>query len=79
MRRSGLQLDVLHFYRECLRAITKKPQVSQPRFRAFVRHEFTKYNLSPRDVQATEFLLRRGRRQLETYRNPSIMDVHNWT
>jgi hypothetical protein len=51
-------------------------QVSRKHFQAFARSEFTKYVvIEKRDFAAIEFLLRKGRRQLESYSAPGIKDV----
>ncbi|KAJ1972801.1 hypothetical protein H4R35_004477 [Dimargaris xerosporica] len=76
MRRSGLQTDVLRLYRDCFRAIRAKPKESQPRFKAFVRAQFHRTSVQPRDFTTIEYLIRRGRKQLETYQNPHVHDVH---
>ncbi|KZL71855.1 heat shock protein [Colletotrichum tofieldiae] len=60
---SGLQREVLSLYRQCIREIRKKP-------------EFDRYiTVDKRDFSVVEHLLRKGRRQLETYSSPSIKDV----
>ncbi|OLN88503.1 Succinate dehydrogenase assembly factor 1, mitochondrial [Colletotrichum chlorophyti] len=60
---SGLQKEVLGLYRQCLREIRKKP-------------EFGRYlSVDKRDFSVVEHLLRKGRRQLETYSSPSIKDI----
>ncbi|KAJ2862767.1 hypothetical protein GGH94_004064 [Coemansia aciculifera] len=74
---SGLQKDALRLYRDCLRAIEKKPEESKARFQAFARHEFEKNIASLRrtDVKAIEHLLRVGRRRLEQYQSPNVRDI----
>ncbi|KAF6825763.1 hypothetical protein CMUS01_09708 [Colletotrichum musicola] len=73
---SGLQKEVLALYRQCLREIRKKPEIAQSHFRSFARTEFDKYlAVDKRDFSVVEHLLRKGRRQLETYSSPSIKDV----
>ncbi|KAH9922785.1 uncharacterized protein BXZ73DRAFT_51194 [Epithele typhae] len=76
LRRSGLQKDVLSLYRRALRMVSTKPEHAQSRFRTFVRYTFRTEatSVSPRDIGAIEFLLRRGRRQLELYENPKVTD-----
>ena len=75
-RLSGLQRDVLALYRQCLRAARKKPAESRPNFESFARREFDK-NLSvdKKDFSAIEFLLRKARKQLETYAVPNIRNI----
>lgn len=75
-RRSGLQKDVLELYRRALRMVRAKPESTRPKFLLFVRYNFRQQaqNISPRDVSAIEHLMRRGRRQLETYESPAVKD-----
>lgn len=76
MRLSGLQKDVLSFYRSCLRESRKKPPATRPHFEKFIRYEFHKsINFDKRDFAAIEFLLRKGRRQLDIYSSPDIKDI----
>ncbi|KAJ6788429.1 hypothetical protein PWT90_07353 [Aphanocladium album] len=89
MRLSGLQKEVLGLYRHCLRESRKKPEVSamppmpysmhlatRPHFQAFARSEFAKnLTIDKRDFAAIEFLLRKGKRQLEVYSSPGIKDI----
>ncbi|PNY26890.1 Uncharacterized protein TCAP_03182 [Tolypocladium capitatum] len=76
MRLSGLQKDVLSLYRQCLRESRKKPKSTRPHFEAFARAEFARnLSIDKRDFAAIEFLLRKGRRQLDVYSSPGIKDV----
>ncbi|KAF7559692.1 hypothetical protein G7046_g4461 [Stylonectria norvegica] len=76
MRLSGLQKDVIALYRNCLRESRKKPQNTRIHFEAFARSEFAKsMAVDKRDFAAIEFLLRKGRRQLEVYSEPGIKDT----
>ncbi|KIJ17686.1 hypothetical protein PAXINDRAFT_111182 [Paxillus involutus ATCC 200175] len=89
-RKSGLQREVLALYRRqalsALRMVRTKPPHAQPKFTLFVRYAFHTQaaSVSPRNVAAIEYLLRRGRRQIETYESPSIKDcqisqaMRNW-
>ncbi|KAI9172026.1 Succinate dehydrogenase assembly factor 1 [Paramyrothecium foliicola] len=76
MRLSGLQKEVLGLYRQCLRESRKKPQASRAHFEGFARREFAR-NLAvdKRDFATIEFLLRKGRRQLDVYSAPGIKDI----
>ncbi|GJN72973.1 hypothetical protein PLIIFM63780_007039 [Purpureocillium lilacinum] len=76
MRLSGLQKEVLALYRQCLRESRKKPQSTRVHFENFARAEFAKnLSIDKRDFAAIEFLLRKGRRQLDVYSSPGIKDV----
>lgn len=76
MRLSGLQKEVLALYRHCLRESRKKPLASRPHFENFARAEFVRnLSIDKRDFAAIEFLLRKGRRQLEVYSSPGIKDI----
>ncbi|VUC27822.1 unnamed protein product [Clonostachys rosea] len=77
MRLSGLQKEVLALYRRCLRESRKKPESTRAHFEQFARTEFARnLALDKRDFAAIEFLIRKGRRQLETYASPGIKDIH---
>ncbi|KAH7035058.1 uncharacterized protein B0I36DRAFT_429274 [Microdochium trichocladiopsis] len=76
MALSGLQKEVLALYRQCLRAARQKPEATQSHFKAYARAEFGKSILiSKKDFSAIEFLLRKGRRQLDLYSQPNIRDI----
>ncbi|CAG8479773.1 4198_t:CDS:2 [Dentiscutata heterogama] len=75
IRRSKLQIEVIRFYRECCKAIKRKPPETQIRFQQFLRFQFRQHRISPKDHAAIEYLLRRGKKQLETYQSDSIKDV----
>ena len=53
-----------------------KPPLSRPKFSLFVRYTFKTQSssISPRDVAATEHLLREGKRQIEVYEDPKVRD-----
>ncbi|KAH6690402.1 hypothetical protein F5X68DRAFT_202854 [Plectosphaerella plurivora] len=73
---SGLQKEVLGLYRQCLRGIREKPEAARPHFLSFAKAEFRKsLSVDKKDFAAIEFLLRKGRRQLEVYSSPGIRDV----
>ncbi|KAF1953898.1 hypothetical protein CC80DRAFT_494152 [Byssothecium circinans] len=73
---SGLQRDVLRLYRECLRGVRGKPADTRANFRELTRSEFRKHaTINKKDFGTIEYLLRRGRRQLETYSEPGITNV----
>ncbi|KAG7292648.1 hypothetical protein NEMBOFW57_002684 [Staphylotrichum longicolle] len=76
MRLSGLQKEVLSLYRNCLRECRKKPEASRKNFQVFARTEFEKnIKIDKRDFGAIEFLLRKGRRQLDMYASPGVKDI----
>ncbi|KAK2750257.1 hypothetical protein FQN55_002402 [Onygenales sp. PD_40] len=76
MRLSGLQREVLSLYRTALREIRKKPAESQENFKQFARQEFRKnLSISKKDFSAIEYLLRKGRRQIEMYASPGIRNI----
>lgn len=78
MRLSGLQKEVVSLYRSCLRESRKKPKATRHNFEVFARSEFDKnLSIDKRDFAAVEFLLRKGRRQLDLYSVPSIKDVRS--
>ncbi|KAL1923423.1 uncharacterized protein VTP21DRAFT_8403 [Calcarisporiella thermophila] len=75
--RSGLQNDVLILYRDCWRAARSKPLQSRPHWYQFIREQFRQHQNIPRsDFNTVEYYVRRGRRQLEIYSQPSITDIH---
>ncbi|ORY11265.1 complex 1 protein-domain-containing protein [Clohesyomyces aquaticus] len=73
---SGLQRDVLKLYRQCIRAVRLKPDDTRENFRAFAREEFRKnVAMDKKDFGTIEYLLRRGRRQLEIYQDEGIRNI----
>lgn len=60
---SGLQLQVLGFYKRCLVAAGKKPDPE--RVKQFVRDEFRLKPVKKSDFRHIEFLLRQGEKQLK--------------
>src|ERR1700722_3189710 len=63
-------------FRSALRVVRTKPPANQPKFLLFVRYNFRTQaaSASPRDVDAIEHLLRRGKRQFQTYADHSVKD-----
>ncbi len=53
-----------------------KPPTTQDKFRLFVRYTFRNQaaSVSSRDVAAIEHLIRKGRRQVETYEDAKVRD-----
>eukprot|EP00048_Salpingoeca_helianthica_P021656 m.13572 g.13572 ORF g.13572 m.13572 type:complete len:79 (+) comp6216_c0_seq1:6-242(+) len=73
---SGLQKEVFGLYRAAFRAIRSKPEESQPAFKQYVRNQFAEHkSLKRTDVMRIEQLLRRGRKQLEVFSNPSCKSI----
>jgi len=73
---SGLQREVLSLYRRALRMVHAKPKDVQPKFRLFVRYIFhmNATIVSPRNIGFIEHLLRKGKRQIETYEDVAVRD-----
>lgn len=63
MRRSQLQRDVLRLYRAVLRACDGKPTATRNNIRIMFRQQAASVKRS--DVMRIEWLMRRGRRQLD--------------
>ncbi|KAF2178513.1 hypothetical protein K469DRAFT_598850 [Zopfia rhizophila CBS 207.26] len=75
-RLSGLQREVLSLYRQCMRAVREKPADTRDNFRVFARTEFRRnVRLDKKDFGTIEYLLRKGHRQLEIYRDPGIRNI----
>ncbi|KAK9366640.1 hypothetical protein V1509DRAFT_629146 [Lipomyces kononenkoae] len=73
---TGLQREVLSLYRSCLRAIRKKPPESKRNFLIFTRQQFEQHiNISKSDFTTIEYLLRKGRHQLEIYSNKGVRNI----
>ncbi|TVY51998.1 Succinate dehydrogenase assembly factor 1, mitochondrial [Lachnellula cervina] len=76
MKHSGLQREVLSLYRTCLRESRKKPANTRLHFELYARTEFDKsIGLDKKDFGAIEYLLRKGRRQVDMYSSPGIRDI----
>lgn len=74
---TGLQKDVVHFYRQCIRACYRKQPEYRQDFIEFTKQEFGKYReLSRKDVTTIEYLLRTGNRKLEMFSNPNLRKIH---
>ena len=69
---SGLQKEVLSLYRSLLRATKRQPQLQQ-----HVRREFRSgaVDVQRSDVERVEYLLRRGKKQLDTLRMAAVKHV----
>nr|XP_045594698.1 putative lipoyltransferase 2, mitochondrial isoform X2 [Procambarus clarkii] len=67
-RHSRVQQEVLHLYKQCLRAAEKKPG-----FYNSVQHEFRKNSAVPKtDILRIEHLLRQGWRKLKMMQDPFV-------
>ncbi|CAH6720641.1 succinate dehydrogenase assembly factor 1, mitochondrial [[Candida] jaroonii] len=76
MKLSGLQKQVIHLYRSCMRQVKHKPIDTQHHWRKFIHAEFVKYKAIPKkQFSAIEHLLRSGDRRLEMFSNPQIKDI----
>ncbi|KAI9189969.1 hypothetical protein H9P43_001402 [Blastocladiella emersonii ATCC 22665] len=75
-RHSGLQLEVIKLYKQCMQVARSKPAEHRANWERFVRAEFAKNrHISPKDFATIEYLARTGKRRLDTYRNPSIHSI----
>lgn len=75
--KSGLQRDVIHLYRACLRAIRGKPEHTHGNWYAFVRRQFDqRASLRKKDFATIEYHLRTGHRRLEMYAQEGVTDIH---
>ncbi|KAF7288557.1 hypothetical protein HMN09_01384800 [Mycena chlorophos] len=74
--RSGLQKEVLSLYRRALRIPRSKPQASRARWNLMLRYTFRTQasRASPNAFSTIEYLMRTGKRQLDTFENASIKD-----
>ncbi|RPB23103.1 hypothetical protein L211DRAFT_826052 [Terfezia boudieri ATCC MYA-4762] len=74
---TGLQKDVLSLYRACLRQAKLKPVETRENFRQFAsRDEFRSHlDVDRKDFNTIEYLLRTGRRKLETYSGEGIRNI----
>ncbi|KAI9293039.1 hypothetical protein K502DRAFT_306962 [Neoconidiobolus thromboides FSU 785] len=76
MKKSGLQKEILALYRTVLRAVRLKPEENRTSFKQYARYQFDKYkNIDHKDFNTIEFLLRKGKRQLEIYSGEGIKNV----
>ncbi|CCC67740.1 hypothetical protein NCAS_0A11820 [Naumovozyma castellii] len=76
-RLRGIQQDVIHFYRQCIRAAMKKPVETRPHFIDYIHSEFGKHkNLQRKDFTTIEYLLRVGNKKLKMYSQPELKDIH---
>lgn len=75
-RLSGLQKDIIHLYRQCLRVSYTKPVQNRPHFINFVKAEFNKNkSTSRKDFNTIEYLIRTGKKKLEIYSANDVKDI----
>ncbi|KAF8599459.1 hypothetical protein BDV93DRAFT_449305 [Ceratobasidium sp. AG-I] len=75
MHHSGLQKEVLALYRRALRMVNSKPPLTRPNFNILVQYEFrVRGAVSPRNVNAVEYLMRQGRKKLEMMEDRGVKD-----
>jgi len=73
---SGLQKQVLSLYRQILRAVKQKPEETRAQMRDVAREEFRKHQGLPRsDVVRIEYLVRRGKKQLDRALDANVSSV----
>jgi hypothetical protein len=51
---------------------------TQPRFKRYIQETFRQeaFSVNQKDFEAIEFLIRKGRKQLELLANESVKDIH---
>lgn len=75
-RWSGLQLQAFALYRRALRSIRDKPEATRNDFSQLARSEFEQHrNVSPKNLQQVEHLLRKGQKQLDLMSRPEVQRV----
>jgi succinate dehydrogenase assembly factor 1 len=74
MNHSGLQKQVLAFYKKCLVAAKKKPNPTQAM--DYVRNEFRNQPVKRSDFRHVEFLLRQGEKQLKMLSKDNAVDFY---
>ncbi|ERN00196.1 succinate dehydrogenase assembly factor 1A, mitochondrial [Amborella trichopoda] len=74
---SGLQREVLGLYRGFLRAARRKGPEERSEIEAVVRSEFRKMAVlvDAKDFMRVEYLLRRGKKQLEQLNTPETLSI----
>lgn len=75
-RLSGLQRQVLGLYRDVLRAARTKDAEARASIQQYARSEIDSHmNVDRKNHQLIEHLVRKGRRQLDLLRQPSVTGV----
>jgi len=75
---SGLQREVIHLYRALLRATRPSPASAFPApLRLHVQQQFrdAQHGVQRSDVERIEYMLKKGRRQLDTLRMSGVKQV----
>merc|ERR1712216_235211 len=73
---SGLQLQVLALYRECLRVARTKAPALQADIKRIAGQEFREHKgVARTDIERIEYLLRRGAKQLDRIRPANVQGV----
>ncbi|KAJ0989534.1 hypothetical protein J5N97_007890 [Dioscorea zingiberensis] len=74
---SGMQKQVLGLYRNFLRAARKKPPEECSRIKSIISAEFHENarNVDRKNFLYIEYLIRRGKKQLEQLNNPGIVGL----
>jgi len=72
---SGLQKDVIHLYRKCVRESMRKGE-ERAAFLQYTREQFGRFRaLDRKDFHTIEYLLRAGSRRLDMLSNPNITRI----
>ncbi|KAI4332428.1 hypothetical protein L6164_017337 [Bauhinia variegata] len=76
-RLSGLQKQVLSLYRGFLRAARSKPREERQKIESILSEEFRRNSkqVDRKNFLYIEFLLRRGKKQLDQLRDPATMGL----
>ncbi|KAH7659994.1 succinate dehydrogenase assembly factor 1 protein [Dioscorea alata] len=74
---SGMQKQVLGLYRDFLRAARKKPPEERNRIQSIISSEFHEKakNVDRKNFLYIEYLMRRGKKQLEQLNNPETVSL----
>lgn len=75
--RTGVQRKVLSLYKQFLLEIKRKPLESQDMFYRHIRSRFAHdlQQVGKRDFEAIEYYLRRGEKQLDTFKSPQVTRI----
>ncbi len=74
---SGIQLQVLRLYKEFMKTARRKPSDAQHRFIDEIRTGFGRNkSINSRNISTIEFLLRKGRSQLNWMKDENVIDIY---